>query len=106
MNKDLNELSRLRCHQKLSKAWKVPDPAGTFFKSENGEFSCWPSEGLPSEVRETIFTDALYDEFEEYSCTATGLPRSGKRMKENILKAESEIVLSGAAITRPRKRTA
>jgi hypothetical protein len=83
MNKDSNELSRQRCQQKLSKPRKVRDQARTFFKSENGEFSFEPSEGLSSAHRETIFTDTLYDEFEEHYCTATGLPRRGKRMKQN-----------------------
>jgi hypothetical protein len=86
MNKDSNELSRLRCQQKLSKARKVRDQARTFFKSENGEFSFEPSEALSSADRETIFTDTLYDEFEEHYRTATRLPRPCKRMKQNILK--------------------
>jgi hypothetical protein len=106
MTKDLNELSRLRCQQKLSKARKVRDQARTFFKSENGEFSSGPSEGLSSKNRETIFTGTLYDEFEEHDCTATGLPRPGKRMKQKILKDRIRNRLSAAETVTPRKRTA
>jgi hypothetical protein len=84
INKDSNELSRLRCQQELSKARKARDQARASFKSENGEFFFEPSEGLSSAERETIFTDTLYDKFEEHYCTATGFLRPGKRMKRNI----------------------
>jgi hypothetical protein len=74
IKKDSDEFSRLRCKQKLSKARKVRNEVRRFFKSEDGESSFELSEALSKEDGEAIFTDALYDEFEEHCCAVNGLP--------------------------------